>query len=48
MNGVNTADTFESVLSLVRQQRDDVDLLVLTGIYAMNLPSKIMTVYLQP
>ena len=31
MNGVNTADTFASVLSLVRQQRDNVDLLVLTG-----------------
>lgn len=31
MNGVNTADTFESVLSLVKQQRDNVDLLVLTG-----------------
>lgn len=31
LNGINTTDSFESVLSLVRQQRDKVDLLILTG-----------------
>lgn len=31
MNGVNTTDSFKSVLSLVKQQRDQIDLLILTG-----------------
>ena len=31
MNGVNTQTHLSRVLSLVRQQRDNVDLLVLTG-----------------